>query len=349
MKANKLPSGSWNVQVFVGMDQNGKKIRKSFTAPTKKEAEYLAASFKAHHQEVTRDSTAMTLSEAIDKYIDFKGGTLSPSTIRGYRYIQKKAFPSIMNLKISKLTLNNVQRAINAEIGIKKPKTLNNEIGLVRSVVKLYAPSIDLSALSLPQAKKYNSQELTLDQVESLLVEITKDELAIPLLIAICLGLRISEISALKWRDYNREEKLMNIDKALVRDIDNNMIQKGTKTEESKRTITVPDFLCRLLDEEQHDPETHILTMSQSAVREHLKKICKRLDIPLVRVHDLRHINASVMLFLNIPARYAMERGGWSDIKTMDKIYQFTFKDKKRVVDERINNFFTQILEADSI
>ena len=46
------------------------------------------------------------------------------------------------------------------------------------------------------------------------------------------------------------------------------------------------------------------------------------------------------MLYLNIPAKYAMERGGWSDIKTMDKIYQFTFKDQKKVVDDRINDFF---------
>jgi integrase len=85
---------------------------------------------------------------------------------------------------------------------------------------------------------------------------------------------------------------------------------------------------------------------SQSAVREHLAKICDRIDIPRVRLHDLRHINASVMLYLNIPAKYAMERGGWSDIKTMDKIYQFTFKDFKQLVDGRINDFFTEMLEG---
>lgn len=48
-KAKKLPSGSWRAQVFVGLDENGKQIRKSFTAPTKKEAEFLAAEFKARH------------------------------------------------------------------------------------------------------------------------------------------------------------------------------------------------------------------------------------------------------------------------------------------------------------
>lgn len=346
MKAKKLPSGSWNVQVYCGTDKSGKKLRKSFTAPTKKEAEYLAASFKARHKEISRDSSAMTLSEAIDKYIEFKGGTLSPSTIRGYRYIQLKAFPTLMDIKLNRLTTQKMQAAINAEIGTKKPKTLSNELGLVKSVMKMYAPSVDTSLLSLPQPKKYVAQELSLDQVKVLLAEIMKDELAVPLLIAACLGLRISEISALRWSDYDAKTKTLYIDKALVRNEDNVMVEKGTKTKESERELSVPDFLCRLLENEQHDPDEPILTKSQSAVREHLKKVCVRADIPAVRVHDLRHINAAVMLFLNIPSKYAMERGGWSDIKTMDKIYQFTFKDKKKVVDDMINDFFSTLIDS---
>ena len=132
MKAKKLPSGSWNVQVFVGFDENGKKIRKSFTAPTKKEAEYLAASFKAHHQEVTRDSTAMTLSEAIDKYIKFKGATISPSTVRGYRNIQKNTFKSIMHVKINKLTVNKIQEAIN--MVYKNIKNIQKHIEIILNI-----------------------------------------------------------------------------------------------------------------------------------------------------------------------------------------------------------------------
>ena len=173
-----------------------------------------------------------------------------------------------------------------------------------------------------------------------------KEELAVPLLIAACLGLRISEISALRWSDYDAKSKTLYIDKALVRNEDNVMVEKGTKTKESERELSVPDFLCRLLENEQHDPDEPILTKSQSAVREHLKKVCVRADIPAVRVHDLRHINAAVMLFLNIPSKYAMERGGWSDIKTMDKIYQFTFKDKKKVVDDMINDFFSTLIDS---
>ncbi|MBQ8135188.1 MAG: site-specific integrase [Clostridia bacterium] len=339
MKAKKLPSGSWNVQVFVGLDQNGKKIRKSFTAPTKKEAEYLAASFKAHHQEVTRDSTAMTLSEAIDKYIEFKGATLSPSTIRGYRFIQRKSLQAIMNIKINKLTLNMIQAAVNAEIKEKKAKTLKNEIGLVKSVLKMYAPSLSLNGLTLPQRERFEAQELTLQEVTVLFNSILNDDLAIPLLLALCCGLRASEINALKWSDYDKKIQTIYIHSATVRGEDGSYVTKGTKTTNSTRTISIPEFLSARLNSSEITSD-YIVNASQSAIRRHLDKICKENNIPHVRLHDLRHINASIMLYLNVPSKYALERGGWDDIKTMDKIYQFTFKDEKKIVDSRINNFF---------
>ena len=42
--AKVLPSGAYRVRVFAGKE-NGKSIYKSFTAPTKKEAEYLATQY----------------------------------------------------------------------------------------------------------------------------------------------------------------------------------------------------------------------------------------------------------------------------------------------------------------
>ena len=41
--AKKLPSGNWRVSLYIGLDEKGKRKYKSFTADTKKEAEFLAA------------------------------------------------------------------------------------------------------------------------------------------------------------------------------------------------------------------------------------------------------------------------------------------------------------------
>ena len=173
-KAKKLPSGNWNVQVFVGLDENGKKIRKSFTAPTRKEAEFLAAEFQARHKEIARDKSAMTLSEGIDKYIEFKGNTLSPSTISGYRIIQRNAFPQIMSIKMNELNIGTIQAAINKEVNQKSPKTIANELSLIKSVIKMYAPYLSLNGLTLPQKEKFEAQQLTLSETITLFKAIGK-------------------------------------------------------------------------------------------------------------------------------------------------------------------------------
>ena len=57
-----------------------------------------------------------------------------------------------------------------------------------------------------------------------------------------------------------------------------------------------------------------------------------------------RHLNASVMLMLGVPDKYAMERGGWSTNATLKAVYQHTFSDERKRVDEQIDGFFEDLL-----
>lgn len=54
------------------------------------------------------------------------------------------------------------------------------------------------------------------------------------------------------------------------------------------------------------------------------------------------------MLALGIPDKYAMERGGWSTNSTLKTVYQHTFSEERRRVDEQIDGFFNAILEEEA-
>lgn len=56
-------------------------------------------------------------------------------------------------------------------------------------------------------------------------------------------------------------------------------------------------------------------------------------------------MNASVMLALNVPDKYAMERGGWSTNNIMKSVYQHTFSAERKAVDDRIDDYFTGIYD----
>ena len=81
----KLPSGSWRVRVFIGKNKDGKKMYKSITAPTKKEAKKEADRFELSLNLSNIDYNDLTLGQAYDRYIESKYSVLSPSTIVGYR------------------------------------------------------------------------------------------------------------------------------------------------------------------------------------------------------------------------------------------------------------------------
>ena len=103
MKAKKLPSGSWRVQVFSHYEyiqqKDGsikkKRIYESFTCTDpsnrgKREAERLAAEYAANKERISR--TDYTLKEAMEKYIASKENILSTTTIRGYNTLIRKFY-----------------------------------------------------------------------------------------------------------------------------------------------------------------------------------------------------------------------------------------------------------------
>ena len=344
MKAKKLPSGRWRCQVYLGKDKNGKNIYKSVTADTRKEAEYLAAEIKKKKKEHNKPCN-ITLREAIDNYITSKENILSPSTIRGYRTIQRNRFQSLMSLKLDTIDNYRFQTAINSDAVKHSEKTLRNAVGLIKSAIGVYIPDVKYN-VSLPQKRKYEAVTLTVPQLQILMNAIRDDEAELSILLALWLGLRASEICGLRWSDYNKTARMLNIRSALVPDKDNNYVLKGTKTVESTRKIKLPLRISELLDNTPRDTD-FIINVRPSTVRKRMQRICKQNGLPVIRLHDLRHANASVMLLLGIPQKYAMERGGWSSSQTMEKIYQHTFTDEKNAVDEKINSFFEGLLTSE--
>jgi hypothetical protein len=52
------------------------------------------------------------------------------------------------------------------------------------------------------------------------------------------------------------------------------------------------------------------------------------------------------MLSLNIPDKYAMERGGWSSPSVMKSVYQHTFSAEREAIEDKIDNYFNGLLDT---
>lgn len=55
-------------------------------------------------------------------------------------------------------------------------------------------------------------------------------------------------------------------------------------------------------------------------------------------------MNASIMLMLGVPDKYAMERGGWSTDCILKSVYQQTFSSERKKIDKMIDGYFNGII-----
>lgn len=337
--ARKLPSGSWRVFQFIGMEGDKKKY-KSFTAPTKKEAEFLAAEFMVQKKQKEAPEN-MTVGEAIDRYIESRSAVLSPSTVRGYKECQSLYFTTqFLDEKIGNLEQEDVQLAVNEMAKKVSPKSIRNAHGLLSAAVTAYRPDLILRT-KLPI--KIRSQIIVPEKADvTSLLKATDD----PLLTAVIylgamVGLRRSEICALTWSDINFKTNQISINKAVVKNSKKGWSVKAPKSYAGTRTLDVPvDILseiARLPREEEK-----VIPINPNAVSCRFDRFVKKLGLK-IRLHDLRHYNASVMLALGIPDKYAMERMGHATPNMLKTVYQHTLQDKRAAVSDQLNEYFKTI------
>jgi integrase len=337
-KAVQLPSGSWRVRVYD--KELGKQV--SFTSQLsgkagKAEAELMAREYQLGKRQKAKKGK--TVGECIDDYISSKENILSPSTIDGYRRTKKNNLAELCDIPLSELTQLDIQKHINTLSLTKSPKTVCNAHGLLVSVLNVYAPEMHIKT-TLPKKQKIIKQ---LPDVSTVLRAVINTKIEIPCLLAIWCSLRMSEIRGAKKTDI--KDGILTIHDTIVT-VDGKHIEKhSTKTIESTRQIKLPErlqCLIRALPEEQ----VYLTTLSGQAIYKRFKRLLEHNGIQPMSFHDLRHMNASIMLALGIPDKYAMERGGWSTPSVMKSVYQHTFSAERQAVDDKIDSYFNSVLDT---
>ena len=328
MKAKKLPSGRWRCRVYDGTDPSGKKIYKSFTADSKKEAELLAAQYAASRKSTV--SKDRTLADAYARYIEIKKNTLSPATVREYSRAAKADFPELMPLRLSRLTQEAVQSAVNVMSANRSPKSVRNAHGLLSAVLSMFAPEIRLNT-RLPQSRKPDLYVPTEQEVEKLVRSIRGTELEKAVLLAAFGSLRRSECSALMISDI--EGNIIHVNKAIVLGADKQWTLKQPKSKAGYRDIKMPGFVIERL---KPAPNGRIVNLMPVTITDYFADARRKFNLPHFRFHDLRHYQASILHAMGVPDKYIMERGGWSTDSTLKNIYQHTMSDKRKQVEDDI-------------
>ena len=181
----------------------------------------------------------------------------------------------------------------------------------------------------------------------------------IALLTVLFMGLRRGELAGLEWKDIDYENKTMTIARSVQDIIGFGLITKEPKTENSKRTISMPDKLIEYLKEYEiwwlnqkkylgdrlGNTDRLFCTedgtdISPGLFRVWLQKTLTKVDLPKVTLHSLRHTNITLQLVAGVDMKTVSARAGHSKASTTSDFYSHFIKNSDIHASEILNKIF---------
>ena len=339
---------------------------------TKKEAEKVMRDMMA---DLETDSYVKNTAVTIEKYFREWYDTYiephkSPTTAATYLYnMENYIIPRFGKLKLQGgLTIIDIQRWIN-ELSVKSPLSskplapksirnlyMNLNAALKRAVILGYIAKNPAENVELPKCKQYKAEIYSSDELQKLFEAARGTDIEVGIMLLVCLGIRRGELMALTWSSIDFDNKLVNIDKNVVRVKLKGIVTKDPKSESGKRIIDAPDVLIDFLRRERvaywerklkHGADYHDndLVVCQAngkpfEVDYYTHKFRRFLvsnGLKKIRLHDLRHSHATYMLRLGVNVKAMQKRMGHSTFATTMDTYSHVLEDMGREAADTLN------------
>ncbi|MEK4907510.1 site-specific integrase [Niallia sp. FSL M8-0099] len=155
--------------------------------------------------------------------------------------------------------------------------------------------------------------------------------------ITVMTGMRMGEVLGLRWKDISFDKKTITINQTLVLTSGESTYQlvQRTKTSSSKATIAIPSKLIDMLNDHKRVIENDKILCGKMYTNNDLvvctkygtplnpvnfrklfSNLIKKLELPKIRFHDLRHTHATYLISEGVSPKLVQERLRHSDIKT---------------------------------
>ncbi len=335
---------SWLVRIFLGRDTNGK--RKYFNKTihgTKKDAQkYLTAKTREKDLGVFVEPASMPLNEFLDKWIEeIAVLKLREQTLKGYKWLLKSYIREKIGAKrLSDIQAYEIQKIYN---DMKKanyaPKTIRHAHNVLSSALKqavkwkmLLQNPCDLC--ELPRQVRNEMRYLSPTEAK-LFLETAKENKHFSLFqLAIQTGARPQEYLGLQWKDIDFEQKKVGIKRTVVEIKGGGFRFDEPKTAKSRRTIPISQSLVDELKRHRRkqleakmklgkDYQNYDLVfaseigtpLQKKNIRDrHFKPLLRKAELPDIRLYDLRHTMATLLLSADVNPKIVSERLGHASI-----------------------------------
>lgn len=303
-----------------------------------------------------------TFGELLDLWLNTVAKTrVSLSTFQSYSSsIALHIKPFLGDVELNKLTAMDLQKYyqhITGEKGLSSTLALYHH-RIIHQALD-YAVRMNMieknpaDYVDPPRKRSYQPSIWDEDTIKRALDIFRNTNIWVPVLLAIYTGMRIGEITALKWDDINLEQGYIVVSKTLMKINRQLYIKEKGENKSSYRIVAISSnvieelkqwrrkqeqykeklkelyhnegFVCTFEDGRVQDPK-YITKVFQKTIEKH--------GLPKIRFHDLRHTHASLLLKHGVDPKHISDRLGHSTITTTLNIYSHVFDEKRRKVAE---------------
>jgi integrase len=340
---------TWSVRVFKGRDATGKRkfVCKTIRGPKRAALEWARKVETQLSTDTYREPTKQTVAEFLTAWLD---GTAAQrirlKTLGSYRWlVMNYVLPTVGDRPLRQLTLPDIDQLYAAlrDRGLS-PRTvryvhsvLRQALGhAVKSRLLLHNPS---DYATLPRQERHEMRAFNADEARRFLEAASEDRWHALWALLLTAGLRPSEALGLKWSDL--EAGRVRVQRTLVQLGGREWRFDECKTSKSRRTVPIPalaDTALRAHRVRQAEEKLsagpayndHGLVFaspnggppdSRSLVRNHFGRILEAADLPRIRLYDLRHTSASLLLAAGTHPKVVSERLGHSTVMLTLDVY----------------------------
>ncbi|MCM1269786.1 MAG: site-specific integrase [Ruminococcus flavefaciens] len=337
--------GRWEGRLQLGRTEDGKRKYRAFFGKTKEEVQ---AKIAENVVEIPTEPTACTLAELFSEWHQKIAHTVKESTAANYLMkATKHILPCFGNKSIDDITSEDVYNFIEQkkEAGLSG-RYVSDIIILMKTLFKYAVRRFRIvNPMEEVTLKKVKSAEVSLlsanekAHLEKYIWQ-RQDRTSMGIAVSLATGIRIGELCALRWEDVDLEKRILTVRHTLQRiqiqhDIRRTkLVITDPKSESSRRSIPIPEFLIPLLRKFRGKSEEFVLSgktkpTEPRTMQYRFAKILKKADLPSVHFHALRHMFATSCIKLGFDVKTLSEILGHSSVEiTLNRYVHSSFEQK---------------------
>lgn len=354
MKAEKdKKTGKWLIQ-YRYTDWQGKRRKSTKRGfATKREAEEWLRNFLI----TQKADFDMKFEDFWKMYCADMETRLREHTMRTKKYIvELKILPYFGNKRVNDITVADIRQWQNELIKMgylpTYLKTINNQLSAIFNYAVRYYDLKSNPCAKAGSMGKSKAEEMdfwTGEEFRKFIDSVMNKRLSYMAFMTLYwTGMRMGELLALNSKDVDLEKRTISITKSYQR-LGKKDVITPPKTPKSKRVITIPEFLAAdikdymdsLYDLQEND---RLFPITKYYLEHEMQRGIKESGVKRIRVHDLRHSHASMLIELGFSPLEIANRLGHEKVETTLNTYAHLYPNKQTKLAERLDSEYREDL-----